>query len=218
VRKVKTDDKQKLVILGASLFAEEVADYVATMERYELVGFVEGISRDRCHEKLLGLPVIWIDDVGSLDQSLRAVCAVGSTKRKHFIQQAIGAGVKFTTLIHPAAVVSPTAHLGEGTVVGPGTVIAAASRIGSHVIINRGCLIGHHVQIGDYVTISPGVNIAGKSKIGDLCFIGMSAAILDGISVGANSVVGSGAVVTKDVPGSVQVMGIPARVTKEIVD
>lgn len=89
--------------------------------------------------------------------------------------------------------------------------------LGLHVIINRGCLIGHHVQIGDYVTISPGVNIARKSKIGDLCFIGMSAVILDGISVGANSVVASGAVVTKDVPASVQVMGIPARVTKEIV-
>ncbi len=209
---------EKLVILGASLFAEEVADYVATMERYELVAFVEGISRDRCHEKLLGRPVIWIDDVANIDNSYRAVCAVGSTKRKHFIQQAVGAGMKFTTLIHPAAVVSPTAHLGEGTIVGPGAVVAAGTRIGSHVIMNRGCLVGHHVEIGDYVTISPGVNVAGKSRIADLSFIGMSAVILDGISVGANSVVGSGAVVTKDVPDSVQVMGIPARVTKEIVD
>ena len=155
------------------------------MDGYELVGFVEGISRDRCRQKLLGLPVIWIDDIASLDTSCRAVCAVGSTKRKHFIQQAIGAGLKFTTLVHPAAVVSPTAHLGEGTIVGPGSVIAASTRIGSHVIINRGCLIGHHVEIGDYVTISPGANIGGKTRIGDLCFIGMGAVILDGISVGA---------------------------------
>jgi acetyltransferase-like isoleucine patch superfamily enzyme len=44
----------------------------------------------------------------------------------------------------------------------------------------------------------------------------MGAVILDGISVGSNSVVGAGAVVTKDVPGSVQVMGIPARISKEI--
>ncbi len=210
--------KEKLIILGAGLFAEEIADYISGIGGYELVGFVEGLSRDRCREKLLGLPVIWVDDVASLGGSCKAVCAVGTTKRKLFIQQIAGSGLEFATIVHPAANVSSTARLGTGTIVGPGTVIAAGTKIGSHVIINRGCLIGHHVQIGDYVTISPGVNIAGKSRIGDLSFIGMSAVILDGISVGSNSVVGAGAVVTKDVPGSVQVMGIPARISKEIVD
>jgi acetyltransferase-like isoleucine patch superfamily enzyme len=65
------------------------------------------------------------------------------------------------------------------------------------------------------VTISPGVNIAGKAKIGDLCYIGMGAVVLDGISIGNNSVVGAGSVVTKDVPDSVQVLGMPARIAKE---
>ena len=215
---MKHAHKQKLVILGASLFAEEIAEYISRIEAYELVGFVEGISHEKCYEKLLGLPVIWVDDLKCLEDSCKAVCAVGSIKRKHFIQQALGAGLKFTTLVHPAAVVSPTTLLAEGTIVGPGSVIATSTRIGSHVIINRGCLIGHHAEIGDYVTISPGVNIAGKTRIGDLSFIGMGAIILDGISVGANSIIGSGAVVTKDVPDHVQVMGIPARVTREIAD
>lgn len=52
---MKQDDKQKVVILGASLFAEEIADYVSRIGGYELVAFVEGISRDRCHEKLLSV-------------------------------------------------------------------------------------------------------------------------------------------------------------------
>jgi acetyltransferase EpsM len=208
--------REKLVILGASLFAEEVADYISGIENYELVGFVEGIHREKCRETVLGHPVMWIDDVAGLGNSCKAVCAVGTTKRKNFIEQAAKLGLQFGAIVHPAAHVSETARLGTGTIVSPGAIIAASTRIGNHVIVNRGALIGHHAEIGDYVTISPGANIAGRTRIGDLCYIGMGAVILDGISVGNNSVVGAGSVVTKDVPSSVQVLGIPARVTKEI--
>ncbi len=159
-----------------------------------------------------------INDVAKLidTRSCRAICAVGSTKRKHFIQQVTSSGLEFTTIIHCTAQVSHTASVGVGTIISPGAVIAISTRIGDHVIINRGSLIGHHVEIGDYVTISPGANIAGRTKIGDLCYIGMGALILDGISIGSNSVVGAGSVVTRDVPDSVQVLGMPARISKKL--
>jgi len=208
--------QQKVVILGASLFAEEVADIVSEIEDYQLVGFVEGIDSKRCQQNLSGLPVMWINDVEQLDDSCRAVCAVGTTKRKKFIQQALSLGLRFTTIVHPTACVSRTALLGQGTIVSAGTVVAARTKIGHHVIINRGCLIGHHAEIGDYVTVSPGANIAGKVKIEQRSYIGMGAVILDGILVGASSVVGAGAVVTRDVPNCVQVVGVPAKVVKEI--
>ncbi len=47
------------------------------------------------------------------------------------------------------------------------------------------------------------------------CRIGMGAIVIDHINIGANSVVGAGAVVTKDVPANVQVVGMPARIVKE---
>ncbi len=50
--------KEKIVILGSGVFAEEVADHISSVEDYELVGFIEGINRDRCRKTLLGLPVI----------------------------------------------------------------------------------------------------------------------------------------------------------------
>jgi len=210
--------KEKIIILGSGVFAEEVADYISGIEDYELIGFIEGINRDRCRNPLLGLPVTWIDDVAKLidSRSCKAVCAVGSTKRKHFIQQVMTSGLVFTTIAYPTAQVSHTTSIGIGTIISPGVIIAVSTRIGDHVIINRGTLIGHHVDIGDYVTISPGANIAGRTKIGHLTCIGMGAVILDGISIGSNSVVGAGSVVTKDVPSSVQVLGIPARISKEI--
>ncbi len=214
----KRRKRQKLVILGSSWFAQEVADLVEEIEDYQLVGFVEGIDPEKCKEKLLGLPVMWIDDVMQLDDSYRGICAVGTTRRKKFIEQAISLGLKFTTIVHPTARISPSASLGQGTIVSPGTVVSAHTKIGRYVIVNRGCLIGHHVEVGDYVTVSPGVNIAGKARIGRRTYIGMGAVILNDILVGENSVVGAGAVVSRDVPNSVQVMGLPAKIVKEDVE
>ncbi len=205
----------KLYILGSSLYAEEIADYIMSSGTHNLSGFIEGKDQERCSHKLLERPILWIDDVSELDKNCRGICAVGSPKRKKFIEQAQSKGLQFTTFVHPGAYISTSSTLGTGTIVGAGSIIAVKTSIGEHTIINRGCLIGHHVTIGNYVTISPGANIAGKTVIGDGSYIAMGAIILDGITIGKNVVVGAGSVVTKDVPDNVQVVGLPARIVKE---
>ena len=52
--------------------------------------------------------------------------------------------------------------------------------------------------------------------IGRNVWIGSNATILQGVSIGDNSVVGAGAVVTKDVPANTVVGGIPAKIIKKI--
>jgi acetyltransferase EpsM len=206
-----------LVILGSHVFAEEVAD-IAAQAGVEVAGFVENWDRTRCDEPLLGRPVTWIDDAGGLATAHGAVCAIGTTARQGFVDQAAALGFRFPRLIHPSAVVSPAAELGDGCIACPRVVVATQSRIGRHVILNRGVLVGHHTTIGDFVTVSPGANIAGKVAIGDGAYIGMGAVVLDGKTIGEGALVGAGAVVTRDVPPHVQVQGIPARVVKEGVD
>jgi acetyltransferase-like isoleucine patch superfamily enzyme len=44
----------------------------------------------------------------------------------------------------------------------------------------------------------------------------MGAVIIDGITIGNNSIVGAGSVVTKDVPSNVQVLGVPASISKDL--
>jgi acetyltransferase EpsM len=206
-----------IVVLGAGLFAVEVCDLIAQCGE-RVAGFVEGLDRARCDAELAGLPVTWIDDAGPLAADHLAVCAIGTVRRKALIDQADALGFRFTNVIHPSAVVSPSAQLGTGCIIGPATVVAAEARLGSHVILNRGALVGHHATVGDFATISPGANIAGSAKVGAEAFVGMGALVLDQLSVGAGSIVGAGAVVTRDVPDHVQVLGVPARIVREGVE
>ena len=206
---------QQLLILGARTFAVEVADLVSEIPGFRLSGFVENMEPERCREPLEGLPVIWVEDVADMAHSHWAVCALGTTHRSRFIEQAAEYGIPFATLVHPSARISSKSSLGEGTIVSAGVIIAARTQVGRHVLVNRGALIGHHTEIGDYCTIGPGANLAASCRIGQATYIGMGAVVLDHISIGSHSVVGAGAVVTKDVPDHVQVVGVPAKIVKE---
>jgi acetyltransferase-like isoleucine patch superfamily enzyme len=84
-------------------------------------------------------------------------------------------------------------------------------------------LIGSKITIGDYVEIAGGTYILAhaavrgrkelrETNIEDNVRIFVNAVIFPGVKVGKNSIVGAGAIVTKDVPPNVTVLGNPARV------
>ena len=209
---------QDILILGTHSFAEEVADLIAEIPDYRVTGFVENMERARCDETLDGLPIIWVDSLPQYAKSHRAVCALGTTFRSRFTDEAAAHGVQFVTVVHPSARVSPSSSLGEGSIVSAGVIVGARTSIGRHVIMNRGALVGHHTEIADYVSVMPGANIAGRCRIGEATYIGMGAVVIDNITIGAHSVVGAGAVVTKNVPDNVQVLGLPARIVRENIN
>jgi sugar O-acyltransferase (sialic acid O-acetyltransferase NeuD family) len=206
---------KKLLILGTRTFAVEIADIVSEIKGLELVGFVENMNRQCCEERLEEKPIYWVDDISDLAKNHYAVCALSTTYRKRFVEQAAAYNIKFTSVIHPTARISSKSSLKDGSIINSGVIIASHTKLGEHAVVNRGALIGHHTRIGDYVSIQPGANIAGACIIGNSTYIGMGAIVLDHINIGSHSVIGAGAVVTRDVPDNVQVVGIPAKIVKE---
>ena len=143
-----------------------------------------------------------------------ALCALSTTKRRGYCEQAAACGFKFATLVHPTARVSKRARLGEGTFISALAAVATRTTLGRCVFVNRGALIGHHTTIGDYCTIQPGANVAGAITMGEQTYVGMGAVVRERRKIGAGCVIAAGAVVVDDMPDHVQVMGVPARVTK----
>jgi sugar O-acyltransferase (sialic acid O-acetyltransferase NeuD family) len=208
----------KLLILGTGTFAMYVADLVSDLPDIQVVGFVASMPPYEPGSTMLGQPIYWVDELAQFDDSYRAVCALVTTKRIQFVQQVEALGMHFTSIIHPTARVSRMATVGEGTVINAGVQVATHSQIGKHVVINRGALIGHHNVIHDYATISPGANLAGNITVGQRAWIGLGANILEKRTIGEQSIVGAGALVSRDVPDRVKVMGVPARIVEEGID
>ena len=208
--------RRKLAILGTSLFAPEVADVAEDCGDFEVSVFVENWDRARAGGALLGRPIVWIEDAAPLAATHLALCSLGTTKRRSFVEAAAAMGFRFATVVRPTARVSRRSVVGPGSYLSAGVIVSAQTRIGGHVIANRGVLVGHDTVVGDYVTLSPGANIAGGVSIGAGTYVGMGAIVLDRVRVGEGAVIAAGAVVTKDVPDRVEVMGVPARVVKEL--
>lgn len=130
--------------------------------------------------------------------------------------------------------------VGEGVVVKP-TFRCDYGRhitIGAGTFVNYDCVmldvapirIGAACQIATRVQILTathpidpeprrrGWEYAEPIEIGDNVWLGSGAVVCPGVTIGENTVVGVGAVVTRDLPGGVVAVGIPARVQREIDD
>ena len=63
-----------------------------------------------------------------------------------------------------------------------------------------------------------GYQYCKKIFIGDNVWLGSNVVVLPGVTIGKNSVIGAGSIVTKNIPANVVAMGIPCRVVREISD
>jgi UDP-3-O-[3-hydroxymyristoyl] glucosamine N-acyltransferase len=100
-------------------------------------------------------------------------------------------------------------HIGSNTCIDRGSI--GNTVIGSNSRIDNLVHIAHNVQIGKGVFVIAGAEISGSVKIGDKAWIAPNACVREGLTIGANAVVGLGSVVVKDVAEGITVMGVPAR-------
>lgn len=142
------------------------------------------------------------------------IVSIGNNKIRAGIVASLS--VSFGKAIHPSAVVSDYARVGEGSVVMQGAVIQSCARIGRHCIINTGASVDHECVIDDFVHISPHSALCGNVCVGEGTWIGAGSVVIPGVKIGKWCVIGAGAVVTKDIPDRVLVVDNRCKIIKNI--
>jgi sugar O-acyltransferase (sialic acid O-acetyltransferase NeuD family) len=202
--------REGVVVLGAGGHAKVV---VSTL-RAQGHG-VATILDDNPH--LWGQQVLGVTIRGPLsllrsERFVSGVIAVGDNATRQRLAQAFQ--VPWLTVIHPAAVVDPSARLGTGTVIMAGAVVQADAVIGDHAIVNTAATVDHGCTLGDFVHCAPGVHLAGDVFIGEGALMGVGSTAIPSVRIGSWVTVGAGSVVIENLPDGVLAVGAPARVRR----
>ncbi len=174
------------------------------------------VDADPTPRAVLGVPVVG-DDLALADlrgQGLaKLFVAIGDNRlREKLGRKAREQGFALVNAIHPSAVISPTARIGEGVAVMAGVAINADSVIGDLAIINTGAVVDHDCRLGAACHLGPASALAGGVIVGERSFLGVGARVIPGVSIGADAIVGAGGVVVRDLPDGVLAVGVPAKI------
>jgi len=213
----------KVLIIGAGGHGQVVADIFLAGLSQEMqslecgrspvqpIGFLD--DNANLHQRsLLGLPVLGgISQLPVVPHDAVFVAIGDNRIRQRICDQLESQGERLVSAIHPSAIIGSDVSIGVGTVVSAGAVINVGSRIGQGVILNTACTVDHHDWIGDYAHVAPGAHLGGDVEVGEGTLVGIGATILPQRQIGVWSIVGAGAVVTRNIPSYVTAVGVPAR-------
>jgi sugar O-acyltransferase (sialic acid O-acetyltransferase NeuD family) len=211
---------RELLIFGAGGFGREVASWAGRAvwqgRGFEVVAFVDDNAPA---DQLNGRPVLSLEAAASRHPGASVLATVGGTRlRERLIAKALETGLVATApVIHPNVDYDrDNVAIADGVVICAGSILTVNISVEQHAQINLDCTVGHDAVVGAYSTLSPGVHISGNVTIEPYAFLGTGAVTVNGhpghpLRIGSGSVVGAGAVVTKDVPAEATVAGVPAR-------
>lgn len=194
-----------ILIIGAGGHAAEIRDYIRhynqhhSSEQIRVLGFIDD---DRTPYEHYGFEAPFLGNIKA--HTIRKDCyyimGIANLKyRKGIIERFLEAGARFTGLIHPTALISPSATIGEGVVISHNASVGPKVKIGNFNMLNSRCTIGHDTIMGDYNFISPKVALSGNTHIGNNNMIGTNASTIPGAKIGNNNVIGAGMVVYKNI-------------------
>ena len=153
--------------------------------------------------------------------------------KKSLVNVEVGKNVKIFDFVNAYnCTVGDNSKIGTFVEIQKNAFIGKNCKISSHTFICEGVTIEDGVFIGHNVSFINDIFPKSVNKDGSIqsdkdwdlkttlvkkrASIGTSATILGGVTIGENSLVGAGSVVTKDVPSNVVVAGNPARIIKKM--
>lgn len=193
--------KLPVIVLGAGGHARVLLDTLR-LNKVKVIGVTDAqpsrVDRKKLREKVLG------NDKAVLSYSSKKVLLVnglGSTgvplKREQLFEKFKTQGYRFSSVIHPSAVIAQDVVLGEGVQIMAGAVIQTGTRIGDDALVNTRASVDHDCHIGSHVHLAPGVVLSGGVEIGSGSHIGTGAVIVQNVALPRNSFVKAASLVTR---------------------
>lgn len=209
-----------LVLIGAAGTGRETLDIIEAMVQLgadlDLVGVLDDFPANNQKERLhvRNVPYLGtIDDwlASSAPPTSFAVAVAAPQIRQTLAEKLEAHGHRPVTLIHPSALIGSRVRLGDGSIVYGGVQISTNVTTGRHTILNANAVIGHDSVLDNYVSVNPGATVSGEVRLERGVLIGARATVLQGLTVGAGTTIGAAALVTRAVPPSVTVKGVPGK-------
>lgn len=120
-------------------------------------------------------------------------------------------GFALPPILHPAALVSPSARIGDGAQILARAVIGPEAAVGALALVNTGAIVEHDCVLDEAVHIGPGAILCGGVRVGARALVAAGATARPGIAIGADATVAPGAALAEDVAPGARVGGVPAR-------
>lgn len=196
---------KELVVYGAWYFGRVVAEIARSCD-YHIGGFVDPNPPEGI-EVLQGIPPRSDVFVAIGDNGLREEVAQGLVQRGH----------RLVALVHPSAVVSPSAALGPGCLVAELAVVRAGASLGMGVVLQAGSVVSHDSSVAPFASFGPNAACASKCRIGARVAVGVGASLRPGTRIADDCTVAAGAAVFRDSEPGQTLVGNPARATRSAV-
>ncbi len=204
-------------IFGTGGFGREVLPLLREQVGTEHVVFVQDrVSAEARYAN--GIRVVSFDEFVSKEfDGWTITVAVGEGRtRREIVERLTAVGRSFSSIFAPTVLKYDQVEIAEGAIFCDFSMCTSNVKIGRHFHCNIYSYIAHDCVIGDFVTFAPRVNCNGAVVIEDEVYVGTAAMFKQGNSskplrIGRGSVIGMGAVVTKDVAPGTTVVGNPAR-------
>ncbi|WP_166169756.1 sugar O-acyltransferase [Acinetobacter sp. SA01] len=210
---------KKLAIFGTGGFAKELLD-LALDQGYTDICFLE--KEVEQNQTLLGFPVFLESEIVGVS-NIDFTIGVAAPKIRQKIYE-FYPHLNFPNLIHSQATlgfgIREQLHHSKGVIIAAGARVTNSCSFGDFVVVSFNCTIGHDCKLNSYVSIMPGVNLSGCIHVGTGVYIGTNAAILPGKGplelkkLGEYSIIGAGAVVSKNTLVHTTYVGAPAKELK----
>jgi sugar O-acyltransferase (sialic acid O-acetyltransferase NeuD family) len=191
---------KEILLIGGGGHCKSVIDVIEQEGQFQIIGIID--KAELFGTNVLGYPVIGNDlDLESLAKKhAYALITIGQIKspnqRIKLFDLAKKAGFTIPSILSPRAYVSKHAIIGDGTVVMHDALINAKATIGNNCIINSKALIEHDSVILAHCHISTNATINGGVVVESGCFIGSGVITKESITIGKNSFIKAGSLVT----------------------